>query len=166
MTSGSSSECIWRGLLSSLIFHRNLKSGMAEGDTHGSTAIQDDRCASPPCVVQWIRASCFVNDHDVVLGPTHDGGYYLLGLRTPEPRLFGDIDWSSGRELGQTRNRASQLGLRVKDVRRTFDIDNITDLLALQELIQANGADACPRTAAALAQLDRLSAPRVGTPVR
>ena len=115
----------------------------------------------------WLEdAFASLDDHDVALGPTQDGGYYLLALRTPEPRLFDDIDWSSGRELVQTRSRASQLELRVKDVQRTFDIDNLADLLALQDLIQAKGADACPRTAAALAFLNLTKSSRVGTPVR
>jgi len=115
----------------------------------------------------WLDdAFASLDDHDAALGPTHDGGYYLLALRAPEPRLFDDIDWSSGRELGQTRSRASQLGLRVKDVRDTFDIDNIADLLALQGLIQANGADACPRTADVLTHLNLTELSRVETPVR
>ncbi len=104
--------------------------------------------------------------HDVALGPTQDGGYYLLALRTPEPRLFDDIDWSTGRELVQTRSRASQLELRVKDVQKTFDIDNFADLLALKELIQAKGADACPRTSEILAHLDLAEFSCVETPAR
>jgi rSAM/selenodomain-associated transferase 1 len=115
----------------------------------------------------WLDdAFASLDDHDVALGPTQDGGYYLLALRTPEPRLFDDIEWSSGRELGQTRICAGQLGLRVKDVDRTFDIDNIADLSALQELIRAKGADACPRTAAAFARLNLTESSSVETPVR
>jgi glycosyltransferase A (GT-A) superfamily protein (DUF2064 family) len=115
----------------------------------------------------WLDdAFASLDDHDMALGPTQDGGYYLLALRTPKPRLFDDIDWSSGHELDQTRSRASQLGLRVKDVRRTFDIDNIADLSALQELIHASGADICPRTAAELARLDFAASSFAGTPVR
>lgn len=107
-----------------------------------------------------------LDDHDMALGPTQDGGYYLLGLRTPEPRLFDDIDWSSGRELGQTRSRAGQLGLRVKDVHDTFDIDTLADLLALQALIQASGVGTCPRTAAELARLDLAAFSFAGMPVQ
>jgi glycosyltransferase A (GT-A) superfamily protein (DUF2064 family) len=115
----------------------------------------------------WLDdAFASLDDHDAALGPTQDGGYYLLALRTPEPRLFDDIEWSSGRELGQTRGRASQLGLRVKEVQGTFDIDDLADLLALQALIRAKGPDACPRTATALAHLDLVKSSRVGKPVR
>jgi hypothetical protein len=115
----------------------------------------------------WLDcAFASLDDHDVALGPTQDGGYYLLALRAPEPRLFEDIDWSSGRELGQTRSRAGQLGLRVTDVQDTFDIDNIADVLALQALIHASGADACPRTAAELARLDLATRVLSGRPVR
>ena len=35
--------------------------------------------------------------HDVVLGPATDGGYWLVGLRRPQPQLFHDIPWSTER---------------------------------------------------------------------
>ena len=121
----------------------------------------------PHLEAAWIDdAFASLDTHDVALGPTQDGGYYLLGLRTPEPRLFDDIDWSSGRELGQTRSRANQLGLRVKDVQRTFDIDDIADLSALQALIHGSGADVCPRTTAELARLNLAASSFAGAPVR
>ena len=121
----------------------------------------------PHLAAAWIQdAFTSLDDHDLALGPTQDGGYYLLALRTPNPRLFDDIDWSSGLELGQTHSRAGELELRVKEVQDTFDIDDIGDLLALREHVEANGVAVCPRTAAALALLDPAACSFVGTPVR
>ena len=114
----------------------------------------------------WIKdAFVSLDDHDVALGPTQDGGYYLLALRMPEWRLFDDIDWSSGRELGQTRDRADKLGLRVNELQTTFDIDDIEDLLALREHIDVKGPALCPRTAAAIAHLDLTVFSSAGVPV-
>src|SRR5438874_254037 len=46
-----------------------------------------------------------------VLGPSTDGGYYLLGVKTPHRRLLDDIDWSTERVAGQTMRRAAEIGL-------------------------------------------------------
>jgi rSAM/selenodomain-associated transferase 1 len=52
------------------------------------------------------RALAALAEHDLVLGPTHDGGYYLIGLRAPVPQLFRGIAWSTDAVLGQTLARA------------------------------------------------------------
>ncbi len=90
---------------------------------------------------------------DAAIGPTRDGGYYLLALKAPEPRLFEDIEWSSGRELRQTVDRAAQLGLSLTLTAETFDIDVESDLAALRRAISSAGAALCPHTARALAGL-------------
>lgn len=64
---------------------------------------------------------------DVVMGPTLDGGYYLLGLRSPEPLLFHNISWTSGAVAAQTRTRAQALGLRVRTLRPLRDLDTERD---------------------------------------
>lgn len=148
-------------------FGARLAAAMQAGFDGGCERVAIIGSDIPHMEFGWLDdAFSALDDHDVALGPTQDGGYYLLALRTPESRLFDDIDWSSGRELGQTRSRASQLGLRIKDVQETFDIDNFADLMTLKELIQANGADACPRTAAALAHLNLTESSRMETPAR
>jgi rSAM/selenodomain-associated transferase 1 len=47
------------------------------------------------------RALAALGDHDPVLGPAHDGGYYLIGLRAPALQLFRGIAWSTAAVLGQ-----------------------------------------------------------------
>ncbi len=64
---------------------------------------------------------------DVVMGPTLDGGYYLLGLREPRPMLFQDIVWTSGTAAAQTRARAAALGLRLRMLRPLRDVDTAQD---------------------------------------
>lgn len=99
---------------------------------------------------------------DVALGPTLDGGYYLLALKAPEPRLFEDIEWSSGRELAQTFDRTALLELSVTVLGETFDIDVEADLDALRRSIPAHGPAICPHTARAIAELGTPAGARRG----
>ena len=72
----------------------------------------------------------------VVLGPAIDGGYYLIGLKQPHPRLFDDIDWSTERVFRQTVERATSLGLPVVTLPTWYDVDDRTSLTWLgQELL-------------------------------
>ena len=64
---------------------------------------------------------------DVVMGPTLDGGYYLLGLRAPQPLLFRGLAWTGGSVAAQTRARAQALGLRLRTLRPLRDVDTARD---------------------------------------
>lgn len=87
---------------------------------------------------------------DLVLGPARDGGYVLIGLARPAPGLFRDIVWSTSGVLGQTLERASELGLRVARLAPLDDLDTPADLV--RWLARAACSETCPapRTAAAL----------------
>ena len=65
--------------------------------------------------------------HDVVLGPATDGGYWLIGLRRPQPQLFRDIPWSTERVLIETTKRIQQAGLSVQVLRELQDVDTEAD---------------------------------------
>jgi len=69
-----------------------------------------------------------LDDHDVVLGPTHDGGYYLIALDRPRPALFQSIPWSTASVLPATAERAGVLGLAVRMLDPLRDIDTIADV--------------------------------------
>jgi hypothetical protein len=68
--------------------------------------------------------------HDLVLGPAHDGGYYLLAVDRPRPELFQGIAWSTGAVLAATVERAGTLGLAVQLIEPLRDIDTFEDLRA------------------------------------
>lgn len=73
-----------------------------------------------------------------VLGPSVDGGYYLLGLKAPHRRLFEDIDWSTERVAQQTLERAAEIGLPVHILPTWYDVDDADGLrLLAQEVLQA-----------------------------
>jgi len=73
---------------------------------------------------------------DVVLGPAHDGGYYLLALKRPRPALFADIAWSTPAVLPATEERARGLGLAVHRLDVLRDIDTLEDLQAERERLE------------------------------
>lgn len=66
--------------------------------------------------------------HDVVLGPAQDGGYYLIGLRRPIPELFVNIPWSTAIVAQRTLTIATQLGLSVHCLPSLTDLDRPEDL--------------------------------------
>lgn len=68
---------------------------------------------------------------DAVLGPAHDGGYYLIGGRTPLPDIFSDIPWSTPDVLPATRERLTQLGATWHELPVLRDIDTAADARAL-----------------------------------
>ncbi|TXC66497.1 glycosyltransferase [Piscinibacter aquaticus] len=72
-----------------------------------------------------------LQQHDAVLGPAHDGGYVLIGLRRPEPRLFTDMPWSTPQVLTLTRERLRAAGLRWAELPPLHDIDEPADLAQL-----------------------------------
>ena len=65
--------------------------------------------------------------HDVVLGPALDGGYWLIGLRAPQPALFTAMPWSTDAVFGETLRRARENGLRVALLRELADVDTEAD---------------------------------------
>ncbi len=73
-------------------------------------------------------------DHDLVLGPALDGGYYLIGLNALHPELFQGIPWGSEQVLAATLSRARQLGLKIHLLPTLRDIDRPEDLPFLASL--------------------------------
>jgi rSAM/selenodomain-associated transferase 1 len=76
-----------------------------------------------------------LDEHDVVVGPATDGGYYLLALKRPEPELFRDVPWSTADVLATTLDRAAGLGHSVRVLRARGDVDTAEDLAADWDLI-------------------------------
>jgi len=64
---------------------------------------------------------------DVVLGPTTDGGYWLIGLRQIEPSLFHDIPWSTDGVFAESMKRISHRRLSVQVLRQLTDVDTERD---------------------------------------
>ncbi len=72
-----------------------------------------------------------------VIGPTADGGYYLLGLRRPAPALFENIAWSTEETLPQTLRAAETGGLSVQQLSVRHDVDTAADWRRAQDWLAA-----------------------------
>ena len=70
---------------------------------------------------------------DAVVIPAEDGGYVLIGLRTPEPALFSDMRWSTPDVMAETRRRLRTLGLSWQEPVTLWDVDLPADLERLKK---------------------------------
>ena len=91
----------------------------------------------------------------VVLGPSDDGGYYLIGLKQLHREMFERIDWSTERVLEQTKQRAAELNLAVHELLLGFDIDDRAGVARLCRELLSDGAsqDVAPNTVRFLKQV-------------
>ncbi len=79
----------------------------------------------------------------IVLGPSSDGGYYLIGMKTLQRALFERIDWSTERVLAQTIDRARECGVEVELLPEFFDVDDRATLRRLcDELLNTKNGSA------------------------
>lgn len=65
---------------------------------------------------------------DMAMGPSLDGGYYLIAMKRPHPGIFEDIPWSSPDTLARTLQKAVTLGINVELIDNLTDIDTPDDL--------------------------------------
>lgn len=95
--------------------------------------------------------------HDVVVGPTHDGGYYLVGAKASHPTLFAGDGMGTSSALERLLARAQALELSVGFADRFYDIDVADDLSRLAEELRLTPVRA-PRTAAWLKEWESATA--------
>jgi rSAM/selenodomain-associated transferase 1 len=102
-------------------FQASFAAGMTAGVLIGSDC---------PDLNASLMAEAFqlLRQHDLVLGPALDGGYYLIGLRRLIPELFTGIPWSTAEVLQQTITIAKRLGLAVAKLPLLSDVDRPEDL--------------------------------------
>ncbi|MBD3295804.1 MAG: DUF2064 domain-containing protein [Candidatus Omnitrophica bacterium] len=122
-------------------FHQQIGSGLGDRmhnalrtfcAPHTATVITGSD--SPGLPGRYIcEAFTALKKNDLVLGPTRDGGYYLIGVRKPCRHLFDDVQWSSPDVLRCTLENARALGKRTAITSRWFDIDTPEDLERLRE---------------------------------
>ncbi len=93
--------------------------------------------------------------HDVVVGPTHDGGYYLVGAKASYPTLFVNDGMSTSSALDRLLSRARTLDLSVGSAAPFYDIDIADDLNRLAAELRVS-PERAPRTAAWLKEWERL----------
>ncbi|MFG1343417.1 TIGR04282 family arsenosugar biosynthesis glycosyltransferase [Xanthobacter autotrophicus DSM 431] len=119
---------------------------------HGAVAVlNSDSPTLPPALLAEMAEVLAQPGERAVLGPSTDGGYYVLGLKAPHWRLLEDIDWSTERVAAQTLERAAEIGLPVHLLPPWYDVDDAIALRLLHgELIAGVpfGTGGVPRGAA------------------
>jgi uncharacterized protein len=95
--------------------------------------------------------------HDVVVGPTHDGGYYLVGAKASHPTLFARDGMGTSSALESLLSRARALDLSVGFADSFYDVDVVDDLTRLAAELRLAPARA-PRTAAWLKEWELAAA--------
>ena len=95
--------------------------------------------------------------HDVVVGPTHDGGYYLVGAKTSHPTLFAHDGMGTSGALERLLSRTGALELSVGFAVPFYDIDVADDLTLLAEELRL-APERAPRTAQWLKEWERSAA--------
>ena len=92
------------------------------------------------------EAAHALNTHDAFIVPSEDGGYVLIGLRTPYEALFRDITWSTETVYRETVEKARRAGLSVHEGATHYDVDTPEDLARLKAELQEHPEQA-PHTA-------------------
>lgn len=110
-----------------------------------AVAIDSDSPHLPPAAVE--RALDALTGADLVVGPTMDGGFYLVGARRPHPGLFGAL--GTGDALATLAARARARRLTVWTGPEEFDVDRPDDLRRI-DLLLARDPSRAPATAALL----------------
>lgn len=68
----------------------------------------------------------------VVVGPSEDGGYYLIGLKRAEPKVFDGIAWSTEHVYRETVERVREAGLELVELPKWYDVDDSASLAILE----------------------------------
>lgn len=93
----------------------------------------------PSLPQEYIHKAIHLLDvHDVVYGPSEDGGYYLAGLKKVYPKIFNEIKWSTSQVLEQSLAKAGKENLRVSLLPKWYDVDTAEDLMRLMEDIRSH----------------------------
>ncbi|MCB1050875.1 MAG: TIGR04282 family arsenosugar biosynthesis glycosyltransferase [Acidobacteria bacterium] len=76
-----------------------------------------------------------LDDHDVVIGPCPDGGYYMIGLKQAQDLLFERMPWSTAEVLSLTLDRIEALQLKVQQLEEKFDLDDLENLTRFRDAL-------------------------------
>ncbi len=140
--------------------------GLAEGLTSVFAHFAESRHrptiafnSDSPHLPRFVLEDAFetLDTHDVVVGPTHDGGYYLVGAKAFHPTLFASDGMGTSSALERLMSRARELELSVVSAAAFYDIDVVDDLTRLAEELRENPARA-PRTAEWLKEWELVNA--------
>lgn len=115
--------------------HRALTSALADPGASAGALLVGSDCPFLESGDLRTAAAALEEGADAVIGPARDGGYYLIGLKRSDRKVFSDIDWGSARVLTVTRERFETLGWRWRELETRSDVDRPEDLDTLKDLM-------------------------------
>jgi rSAM/selenodomain-associated transferase 1 len=134
----------WMPNFGDCLFH-TIEEILARG--HGSAVVLNSDSPTLPTALLVETAAVLARPGDrAVLGPSRDGGYYLLGLKAAHRRMFDDIAWSTERVADQTLERAGEIGLEVHRLPVWYDVDDVEGLRKLHAELCRDGSSGRPNT--------------------
>ena len=133
----------------------NLLGDALEDGAQQVVVMDSDSPNLPPAYLRQAFAA-LDGPADVVLGPCDDGGYYLIGLKRPQPRLLREVPMSTPQVTQNTLALAQELGLCTALLPLWYDVDTAAELARLQHELRTAPAERCPATRRQLAQLTGL----------
>lgn len=98
------------------------------------------------------RAFAALDQADVVLGPCADGGYYLIGLTRPQPRLLREVPMSTPTVAQETLALARRMELKTALLPTWYDVDTVAELRQLAAELQSAGPEIAPHSRRFLAR--------------
>lgn len=104
------------------------------------------------------RAYSKLKHKDIVLGPSADGGYYLIGLKKQHPEIFGNIPWGEGAVLSRTLEMAASRNMSLSLLPLWYDVDTPGSLELLKTMMLAKrieGSGRLHNTETALSKIRR-----------
>lgn len=117
----------------------------AQGYT-GALAIDSDTPTLPTDFLEQALDLLAIPSTDLVLGPSDDGGYYLIGLRQLHRELFEGMAWSTHHVMPETIKRAEAKGLKVETLPVWFDVDTPDDVERLRVSLRTSPVNAARHT--------------------
>ncbi len=81
------------------------------------------------------KAFYMLGKNPCVMGPSEDGGYYLIGLKANDPIIFQGIEWGSSRVFDQTVSRLNDRKITFECLPDSFDIDTLDDVRKLKNCL-------------------------------
>lgn len=98
-------------------------------------------CDCPSLTVTDLRQSLSYlhQGHQAVIAPAEDGGYVLIGLSTPQPALFQNIQWGGKNVMADTLQRASAARISVKLLNQQWDVDTPADWNRFLDYVEVTG---------------------------
>lgn len=112
-------------------------SGVFAAGHETACLVNADSPTLPPALLAEAAEILLARRCDLVLGPSSDGGYYLIGARAVHPTLFTGMTWSVDTVFAETMTRAATLGLAVHVLSTWYDVDDAESFETLRgELFQ------------------------------